>query len=260
MTKGKKRKSVKKEDEFMVEQILARKIVDGKTYYLIKWETYPRSESTWEDSQNVFCDELITKLDIELKDPDKEADQIVAEQEFPFVFNEPSNSDLEDDSPPMRREKKTKQQPTKSSSKSSSSKASSSSASTARSSGSPSASAKKKAPEPPTYSKASNNSPSMASESTRQNGGDLYSDHNGNDDLNSDNDDDREPGFQNGDTVETILGCKELDEISFYVKWTSKESYSYVPSSILRYKEPQKVIEFLQSRIQFDRKTGVTEK
>ncbi len=36
------------EDEYLVEKILDKKEVDGKLYYLVKWEGYEETESTWE--------------------------------------------------------------------------------------------------------------------------------------------------------------------------------------------------------------------
>lgn len=42
-----------------VEKILNKKVVDGKTYYLLKWQDYPESDSSWEVDTNVLCSELI---------------------------------------------------------------------------------------------------------------------------------------------------------------------------------------------------------
>jgi hypothetical protein len=39
--------------EYYVEKILDKKYVDGKTYYLVKWEGYPEDESTWEPYKNL---------------------------------------------------------------------------------------------------------------------------------------------------------------------------------------------------------------
>lgn len=42
-----------------VEKILNKKVVNGKTYYLLKWQNYPESDSTWEVDTDVLCPELI---------------------------------------------------------------------------------------------------------------------------------------------------------------------------------------------------------
>lgn len=47
-----------------VEEIIGRRIRDGKVSYLIKWENYPPSENSWEPAENLNdCDELIANLD-----------------------------------------------------------------------------------------------------------------------------------------------------------------------------------------------------
>ncbi|CEF62336.1 Chromo domain/shadow and Chromo domain-like and Chromo domain-containing protein [Strongyloides ratti] len=40
-------------DEFVVEDILRRRVKEGVDYYKIKWEGYPLSECTWEPSSNL---------------------------------------------------------------------------------------------------------------------------------------------------------------------------------------------------------------
>jgi hypothetical protein len=39
--------------EYQVENIIAKKIEDGETYYLVKWTGYPMSDATWEPEKNV---------------------------------------------------------------------------------------------------------------------------------------------------------------------------------------------------------------
>lgn len=58
MNKNHKTKAV--DDKlYDVEKILNKKVVDGKTYYLLKWQDYSESDSTWEVDTNVLCPELI---------------------------------------------------------------------------------------------------------------------------------------------------------------------------------------------------------
>ncbi len=49
------------EDEYGVEKILDKKIIAGIPYYLIKWEGYPLSESTWEPLENLTHSQEILK-------------------------------------------------------------------------------------------------------------------------------------------------------------------------------------------------------
>lgn len=53
-----KEKMVKGE-VYDVENILKKKIVNGKKFYLVKWENFPESESTWEVASNIFSSELV---------------------------------------------------------------------------------------------------------------------------------------------------------------------------------------------------------
>lgn len=50
------------EEVFTVERILSHKTSkNGAVTYLVKWENYPLSESTWEPEENVFCREIISQ-------------------------------------------------------------------------------------------------------------------------------------------------------------------------------------------------------
>lgn len=41
-----------------VERIVADRVHNHKKQYLIKWLGYSHSENTWEDEENIFCEEL----------------------------------------------------------------------------------------------------------------------------------------------------------------------------------------------------------
>ncbi|KKA24011.1 hypothetical protein T310_1993 [Rasamsonia emersonii CBS 393.64] len=51
------------EEEYKVEKILARRKVNGQTYYLVKWKGYDTSENTWEPIKNLTnCHEKIREF------------------------------------------------------------------------------------------------------------------------------------------------------------------------------------------------------
>lgn len=41
------------ENEYVVERVEGKKVVEGKTYYFVKWEGWPASHSTWEPESNL---------------------------------------------------------------------------------------------------------------------------------------------------------------------------------------------------------------
>lgn len=47
------------EEEYVVEKVLNKRTVKGKTQYLLKWKGYKEEESTWEPVENLDCEELI---------------------------------------------------------------------------------------------------------------------------------------------------------------------------------------------------------
>ncbi|KAM7541815.1 hypothetical protein Aperf_G00000013823 [Anoplocephala perfoliata] len=51
-----------KEGEFIVEKILQVREIQNRRWYLIKWEGYPETESTWEPEENCRCAELISEF------------------------------------------------------------------------------------------------------------------------------------------------------------------------------------------------------
>jgi hypothetical protein len=46
-----------------VEKIVDKKVVKGRTLYLIKWEGYNDSDNTWEAAEDVFATELIHEFE-----------------------------------------------------------------------------------------------------------------------------------------------------------------------------------------------------
>lgn len=73
MPKGKNKKRKQRdfeEDEtYTVERILKKRVVDGRTQYLLKWMNYPESESTWEPQEHLDCPDLIAEFEKRTKEP-----------------------------------------------------------------------------------------------------------------------------------------------------------------------------------------------
>lgn len=82
------------EEEFTVEKILDKRMKNGKTEYLIKWEGYPDSENTWEPQDNLDCPDIISgfeekhKAKKEEKKRKKESDTPAAKKKTKVVEEE----------------------------------------------------------------------------------------------------------------------------------------------------------------------------
>ena len=55
------------EDEYEVEKILNKRMVNNETQYLIKWRGYENHENTWERIGNIFCLDEIERFENRLK-------------------------------------------------------------------------------------------------------------------------------------------------------------------------------------------------
>uniref|UniRef100_A0A5S6QC01 Chromo domain-containing protein n=1 Tax=Trichuris muris TaxID=70415 RepID=A0A5S6QC01_TRIMR len=57
------KKSPPLECEYVVERIVDKRLVDGKTQYLLKWQGYTDEDNTWEPEENLDCKDLITDFE-----------------------------------------------------------------------------------------------------------------------------------------------------------------------------------------------------
>lgn len=64
--KNRKRKAreieQQEEEVFSVEKIVSKKVVEGKTQYLLKWKGYDSDENTWEPEENLDCQDLLDEF------------------------------------------------------------------------------------------------------------------------------------------------------------------------------------------------------
>ncbi len=50
-------------EDYVVEKVVDKRNVKGKIQYLLKWKGYPDEENTWEPSENLDCEELISAFE-----------------------------------------------------------------------------------------------------------------------------------------------------------------------------------------------------
>ncbi|XP_060859436.1 chromobox protein homolog 3-like [Metopolophium dirhodum] len=64
-------KKVEQEDEYIVEKIVDKRVINNKVEYFLKWHGYDETTNTWEPEENLHCEELIRDFEQKQKEKDR---------------------------------------------------------------------------------------------------------------------------------------------------------------------------------------------
>ncbi|KAN0030318.1 hypothetical protein ACTA71_010080 [Dictyostelium dimigraforme] len=217
---GKKDKKVVEEEEdpsedvFEVEKILDKRVQHGRTQYSIRWKGFSSDYDTWEDEDNVAGCPELVKEFESSRVQEKKKSR----KRKNVIVDEDSIADISSSASSSSASAPTTSQPPTTSSSSSTSNIHSNSI-------------------PTSYKTKIENEESIKSGYLKY--GIPYAE---------------DIGFENGDCLEEIVGCKPFGEsniLYFFVKWRGHDKLTWVPNEVLKHKEPLQLIEFYENRLKF---------
>ncbi|KAM9988905.1 hypothetical protein ACTFIY_004946 [Dictyostelium cf. discoideum] len=216
-------------DVYEVEKILDKRVHHGRIQYNVRWKGFSSDHDTWEDEDNVAgCPELVKEFEC-FRQQEKKRNK---KKKYTTVNDDPTAVEISSSSPA----------PTNPSSSTTASAATASVTTTTTT-----------AATVTTDTYFSNNTTSTPQKINHLIGVE--------DEENIKNEYIKfgvpyieGVGFENGDCVEEVIGCKPFGQdntLFFFVKWRGQEKLSWVPNEILKLKEPLQLIEFYESRLKF---------
>jgi len=50
-------------EEYIVERIEKKRVINGVTQYFLKWKGYPSNQNTWEPAEHLYCKDLVAAFE-----------------------------------------------------------------------------------------------------------------------------------------------------------------------------------------------------